>query len=98
MDNFYKKLKEFGQVKINQPLARYTTFQIGGPAKFLIIVSDKEKLVGLLNWLRSGGQEYLMVGGGSNLLLPDEELDLVAIRLQTSDFRLQIFMPKQELV
>lgn len=79
MDNIYTKLKDFGKVKANEPLAKYTTFKIGGPAKYFVIVEEKEKMVELLNYLMGEGIDYFVLGGGSNLLLSDEGIDAVVI-------------------
>ena len=70
--DLYKKLKEFGKVKINEPLSKHTTFKIGGPADFFVIVDSTDKLVELLNFLIGEGIEYFLIGGGSNMLVSDE--------------------------
>lgn len=88
MDEFYKHLKQFGKVKTNVLLAKYTTFQIGGPAKFLVIVDETEKLVALLNFLSTEGVDYLIMGGGSNLLFSDDGFDGVVIKLKTYNLKL----------
>ena len=88
MDNLYQQLKQFGQVKTNVPLAKYTTFQIGGPAKFFVIVEETDKLVGLLNFLSGEGIDYLVMGGGSNLLFSDDGFDGVVIKLTTYNLEL----------
>ncbi len=85
MDAFYEKLKEFGDVKLNESLAKYTTFKIGGPAKFFIIVRKTDMLVGLLNYLAGEGVDYLVLSGGSNLLINDEGYDGLVIKIATVD-------------
>jgi UDP-N-acetylmuramate dehydrogenase len=84
MDQLYDKLKEFGDVKINESLAKHVTFKIGGPAKLFIIVHKTEKLVSLLNYLVGEGIPYFIVAGGSNLLLSDEGFDGLVIKISTS--------------
>ncbi len=85
MDPFYDKLKEFGDVKLNESLAKHVTFKIGGPAKFFIIVRKNEFLVGLLNYLSAEGVNYLVLSGGSNLLMNDEGYDGLVIKIATMD-------------
>jgi UDP-N-acetylmuramate dehydrogenase len=80
MDELYKKLKEYGRVRINEPLAKHTTFQIGGPARYFIKVEEKEKLPALLNLLRENSVRFFIIGGGSNVLWPDSEYDGVVIQ------------------
>lgn len=85
MDEFYNKLKEFGDVKLNESLAKHTTFKIGGPAKFFVIVRKNESLVGLLNHLTAEGMDYFVLSGGSNLLLNDAGYDGLVIKIATTD-------------
>ncbi|TSC84884.1 MAG: UDP-N-acetylmuramate dehydrogenase [Parcubacteria group bacterium Gr01-1014_13] len=83
--SFYEQLKQFGDVKLNESLAKHTTFKIGGPAKFFIIVRKTEKLVELLNYLMAEGVDYLVLSGGSNLLISDEGYDGLVIKIATND-------------
>ena len=89
MDALYSQLKSFGHVKANESLAKYTTFKIGGSAMFLVEVEDAEKLVGLLNFLVGEGVEYLILAGGSNLLLPDEGVDGVVIKVKSEKLKVK---------
>lgn len=83
MNDFYNKIKEFGDVKLNESLAKHTTFKIGGQAKFFIIVRKSEQLVGLLNFLSGEGIDYLILSGGSNVLVNDEGYDGLVIKIAT---------------
>lgn len=76
----FEQLKRYGAVKANAPLARLTTFRIGGAAQFLVEVISRANLIGLLNFLAGAGEGFLMLGGGSNVLLPDEGIEGVVIR------------------
>ncbi len=84
MDELYNKLKEFGEVKINESLAKHVTFKIGGPAKLFVVVSKTDKLVGLLNYLNAEGLDYFILAGGSNLLLSDEGFEGIVIKIATT--------------
>ena len=68
---------------MNEPLAKHTTFKIGGPADFLIVVEETEKLIELLKFLDSEGQPYFILGGGSNLLASDEGYRGVIIKVRS---------------
>ncbi|MDE3103550.1 MAG: UDP-N-acetylmuramate dehydrogenase [Acidobacteriota bacterium] len=61
------------QLHIQQdvPLAPYTTFGIGGPARYFLSVTDAAQLAPALVWARSQGVPVLVLGGGSNLLVSD---------------------------
>lgn len=85
MDPFYDKLKEFGDVKLNESLAKHTTFKIGGLAKFFIIVRKTDLLINLLSYLAGEGVDYLVLAGGSNLLINDEGYDGLVIKIATDE-------------
>src|SRR3989344_1415256 len=84
MNELYNKLKEFGDVKINESLAKHVTFKIGGPAKLFVIANKTDKLVELLNYLNAEGIDYFVVAGGSNLLMNDQGFDGIVIKIATN--------------
>lgn len=85
MDELYNKLKEFGDVKINELLSKHTTFKIGGPAKLFIIVRKNDLLIKLLDFLAAEGLDYFVLSGGSNLLMNDAGYDGLVIKIATND-------------
>src|SRR5919112_5879766 len=69
-----------GTVREAEPVARYSTYRIGGPATILLPASAED--VGLaLTLAHEAGVPWFVVGLGSNILLPDEGLDALVIRL-----------------
>ena len=85
MYELYTKLKEFGEVKINELLSKHVTFKIGGPAKFFIIITHTDKLIALLNFLQDEDVNYFILAGGSNLLMNDEGFDGLVIKIATTE-------------
>jgi UDP-N-acetylmuramate dehydrogenase len=59
------------QVRPEEPLARHTTFGIGGPATVLVEPSDRATLVAALELLTAERVDVLPLGLGSNLLVAD---------------------------
>ncbi len=84
-DEFYHKLKEFGRVKTNELLAKHVTIKIGGPARFFISVNKSEQFIGLLNYLKDSDVKYLILSGGSNLLISDEGFDGLVIHISSNE-------------
>jgi UDP-N-acetylmuramate dehydrogenase len=69
-----------GEVREAEPLARYSTYRIGGPATVLLPrVADDVGLA--LQFAAQCGVPWFALGLGSNLLLPDEGLHALVIRL-----------------
>ena len=63
----------------DEPMARHTSFRIGGPAKRMAFPQTREQLVVLTGFLQEAGIEPLLIGNGTNLLAADEGLDTVVI-------------------
>lgn len=69
-----------GEVRENEPLARRTTWRIGGPARWLARPRDEVDLADLMVGLPDDTPRFIL-GGGSNLLVEDAGYDGVVIDL-----------------
>ena len=65
----------------NVPLAGYSTFRCGGPARFFAEPSDSGEVAWLFNWARGKNIEVFVLGNGSNCLISDEGFDGLVIRI-----------------
>jgi len=81
MDQIYTTLKKFGKVRLNEPMWKHTTFKLGGPVKYFVTIDKNDKLIEVLNFLREENMEYVILGGGSNVLCADREFDGVVIKI-----------------
>ena len=55
----------------DHPLANLTTIKVGGAADYFAPVTDTHKLLKLVRWSRANDLPYLILGGGSNVLISD---------------------------
>lgn len=69
VDLLYARLGD--KVKENVSLAPYTSARIGGPADILITAESAEELARIVKLLHKHEIDYLMLGGGSNVLVSD---------------------------
>jgi len=69
IDVLYAKLGD--KVKENVSLAPYTSARIGGPADVLITVESADELARTIKLLQQQEIEYILLGGGSNVLVSD---------------------------
>jgi len=53
------------------PLARYTTFQVGGCADYFVEPTSEEEVLEALRWARARSLPLFILGGGSNVLVSD---------------------------
>ncbi len=83
MEQLVKELLEanVGRVLVNEPLARYTTMKIGGPADILIVPKHVAGIEKTLELVKKYKKEWTAIGRGSNLLISDQGIEGVVIRL-----------------
>ncbi|MBE6954961.1 MAG: UDP-N-acetylmuramate dehydrogenase [Ruminococcaceae bacterium] len=67
-------------LRLNEPMAAHTTFRIGGPAACMALPQDAQQLKDLLLFAQQRELPVLLLGGGSNLLCPDEGLQALVIK------------------
>ncbi len=63
-------------------LAEYTTFKIGGPARYFCVVKSIEELREALEFAKSKSQQVFVLGGGSNILAGDAGFDGLVIKME----------------
>ncbi|NOZ26128.1 MAG: UDP-N-acetylmuramate dehydrogenase [Nitrospirae bacterium] len=71
-----------GDILTDVMLRDHTSLGIGGRAACLFIPHDTPSLVSLLKALAGEDRGYLLIGGGTNLLVSDEGLDEVIVSLR----------------
>jgi len=71
-------------IQKNISLAKYTTFKIGGLAKFFCEVKTKQELKNLIKKY----PKYYVLGNGSNLLVSDKGYDGLIIKIQNTKYKI----------
>lgn len=71
-----------GQVRQHVPLAPMTTWRIGGPAELLAVPADAEDVGRAIAWARDRGVDWRVLGNGSNLLVRDEGVRGLVVRVR----------------
>ncbi len=87
-----EKVREFfrGNISISEPLSRFTTFRIGGPADYYLEPKDKSDLLNLVKYLREIKYPYILIGNGSNILISDEGIRGAAINLEYGFTKIEV--------
>ncbi|HET7856826.1 MAG TPA: UDP-N-acetylmuramate dehydrogenase [Gaiellaceae bacterium] len=70
------------KLETNLPLARFTTVGIGGPARWLARPSTEGELADALRFADGEGVDVVTIGLGSNLLVADEGIEALVLRLE----------------
>jgi UDP-N-acetylmuramate dehydrogenase len=63
------------------PLAPLTTLRLGGPARRLVTAYDEHAVVDVVRSADAAGEPVLVLGGGSNVVLPDDGFDGTVVRV-----------------
>jgi len=71
-----------GNISLNEPLARFTTFRIGGPADYYLEPKDKDDLLQIVQYFQQHAFPYIVIGNGSNVLISDRGYRGAAINLE----------------
>lgn len=71
----------------NEPLGRFTSYAIGGRARFFARVSDVDTLPDIFREIRARGCPYYVLGGGSNTLVGDEGFDGCVVKIEDRSIR-----------
>ncbi len=83
MEILAEKLREHsvGKVVIGESLAHHTTMKIGGPADLFVEPSSIQGLETTIQIIKEYGINWRVIGRGSNLLVSDNGIDGVVIKL-----------------
>ncbi len=75
--NFFR-----GRIALHEPLNKYTSFRIGGPADYYLEPRDKEDVISLVGYLQQQSISFVIIGNGSNLLVSDGGVRGVVINFE----------------
>ena len=81
MDKIISKLDSSYKILDNESLSKYTTYNVGGIAEYIIYPSSIDKLVELVKILRNNNIKFKVIGNGSNLIFSSKTYDGVIIKL-----------------
>jgi UDP-N-acetylmuramate dehydrogenase len=73
-------------IKENQGLAPFTTFGIGGPARWFAEATSEAEVGEAAAWARDRGLALFVLGGGSNLLVADSGFDGLVLHAAIKGF------------
>ncbi|MCX6720713.1 MAG: UDP-N-acetylmuramate dehydrogenase [Candidatus Staskawiczbacteria bacterium] len=73
----------------NISLKNYTTFKIGGPAKYFFVAKNKDDLLNAIKTSKTLKLPIFILGGGSNLLISEKGFNGLVIKADNSDIKLE---------
>lgn len=82
--NKYDKLEEIvgkDKIKYNQKMSKYTTMRVGGPCDCIVFPDEISKIKEVIDFCKNENITFFVIGNGSNLLVKDEGIHGVVIKL-----------------
>ena len=82
-------LREISHLQLREqaPLSEYTRFGIGGPARLYAETSSEHSFMAAATALRESGQPFVVIGGGTNLIVADQGFPGVVLRFTAAGIR-----------
>lgn len=81
-------------IQYNIPLAKHTYFKLGGVADQFVEVVTREELIEAVRYAITAKLPYLVLGGGSNVLISDHGFRGLVIKNKTGGIKLKGFSGK----
>lgn len=82
--NKYDKLEEIvgkDKVKYNEKMSKYITMRVGGPCDCIVFPDEISKIKEVIDFCKNENITFFVIGNGSNLLVKDEGIHGVVIKL-----------------
>lgn len=82
--NKYDKLEEIvgkDKAKYNEKMSKYTTMRVGGPCDCIVFPDEISKIKEVIDFCKNENITFFVIGNGSNLLVKDEGIHGVVIKL-----------------
>ena len=76
-------------IEENVELKKYTTYGIGGPAKYFVDVHNHEDLREALSFAKEHNIPHIVLGGGSNVVISDKGYDGLVIHMTNTSINFE---------
>lgn len=76
-------------IKYNEPMSKHTTFKTGGMADYYIIAKNEEQVKNVQKFSRENNIQLHIIGNGSNVLVKDEGVKGIILKIQIEKFEIE---------
>ncbi|MFC1656606.1 UDP-N-acetylmuramate dehydrogenase [Patescibacteria group bacterium] len=73
------------ECKTDYDISKETTMRVGGRVRYFYIAKTQDKLKNVLELARKNSIKYIVIGGGSNIIISDQGFDGLIVKNQTSN-------------
>ena len=86
---FLKLKKEFPEIKRDISLKEFTTFKIGGKARYFLEAKKREDLISVLKLAKKFKIPFFILGGGSNILVSDRGFNGLIVKMKNTKYEVK---------
>lgn len=79
------------KIKFNEPMSKYTTMKIGGPADAIVFPSNVEDIINTLRFAKKNDIPVTVIGNGSKLLVRDKGIRGIVIKVTGSFNKFKVY-------
>lgn len=86
------------KIYVNETMSKHTSFKIGGPAECLVKIGTIEELKNILKYAKQNQIPITIIGNGSNLLVNDEGIKGIVLKIEIKKLEIQEEGEKVQIV
>ena len=79
-----------GQVYVQEPMSKHTTWKVGGPAEIMVIPQDVSDVGKVVCYATENALPWQIIGNGSNLLVLDKGIKGIVIKINNCIDNVQV--------
>lgn len=73
------------EIQENISLKEYSSFKVGGSARYFLLAENKEDIISAIQEIKL---PFYIIGGASNILFPDKGLNALVIKINNNEFEI----------
>ncbi|HNZ86359.1 MAG TPA: UDP-N-acetylmuramate dehydrogenase [bacterium] len=81
--------EQFKNIELNKSLKELTTFKVGGSAKYFLEILNINELQVCIKYCNKNSIDFLILGGGSNILISDNGFPGLVIKIKSQGIELE---------
>lgn len=85
-----EKLLDKSRIKYNEPMKNHTTVKVGGNCDCLVLPESVEEIKNIISYAKENNIEYYIIGNGSNLLVVDEGVQALIIKITNKFSKIEV--------
>ena len=88
--NSIESIIDKSKIKYNEPMKNHTTMRVGGNCDIMVLPESIEDIQNIISISKKENLEYYIIGNGSNVIVPDEGVRALVIKLASKFSNVEI--------